>query len=273
MMNHPPADTPFDSVAVLPVAFTESSWHGWRCLDFLHHGRAAKLVLPRRAAPGRPWAWRAEFFDHEPQADLSLLDHGFHVAFCDVFGLMGAPAAMAIWEGFYRLLVEAGLDRRAAMIGISRGGLYCYNWAVRHPEAVSCIYGDAPVCDMRSWPGARGKSVAEGSAEDWRAVLGHYGFADDQEAIAWKGNPVDSLAPLAAAGIPLLHVVGDADTAVPVSENTAIVEARYRALGGRIVVIHKPGVGHHPHSLPDPKPIVDFILEATSKRPGRGFPA
>jgi hypothetical protein len=27
-------------------------------------------------------------------------------------------------------------------------------------------------------------------------------------------------------------------------------------------VIHKPNVGHHPHSLNDPEPIVKFILNA-----------
>jgi hypothetical protein len=48
---------------------------------------------------------------------------------------------------------------------------------------------------------------------------------------------------------------------VPVSENTAILEARYKKLGGSIQVIYKPGIGHHPHSLKDPKPIVDFILK------------
>jgi len=47
----------------------------------------------------------------------------------------------------------------------------------------------------------------------------------------------------------------------PVSENTAIIEQRYKTLGGQIQVIHKTDVGHHPHSLKDPKPIVDFILK------------
>jgi hypothetical protein len=60
-------------------------------------------------------------------------------------------------------------------------------------------------------------------------------------------------------------VVGDADTAVPVSENTTILEARYKKLGGTIQVIQKPGIGHHPHSLKDPKPIVDFILKHTAR--------
>jgi hypothetical protein len=27
----------------------------------------------------------------------------------------------------------------------------------------------------------------------------------------------------------------------------------------------EPGVGHHPHSLVDPSPIVDFVLDAVEK--------
>jgi len=43
------------------------------------------------------------------------------------------------------------------------------------------------------------------------------------------------------------------------------VEERYRALAGSIVVIHKPGLGHHPHGLDDPSPVVKFISEQTAK--------
>jgi hypothetical protein len=60
----------------------------------------------------------------------------------------------------------------------------------------------------------------------------------------------------------LIHVVGDTDDVVPVSENTAIIEQRYTTAGGTIRVIHKPGIGHHPHGLDDPKPVVDFIRAA-----------
>jgi len=48
---------------------------------------------------------------------------------------------------------------------------------------------------------------------------------------------------------------------VPVSENIVVVEKRYRALGGLIEVIRKPGGKHHPHSLKDPTPIVDFLVK------------
>jgi hypothetical protein len=40
------------------------------------------------------------------------------------------------------------------------------------------------------------------------------------------------------------------------------VENIYRQLGGRISVIIKEGMGHHPHSLRDPKPIADFISQS-----------
>ena len=83
----------------------------------------------------------------------------------------------------------------------------------------------------------------------------------ESEILNYKKNPVDNLQPLAKAGIPLLHIVGDADLVVPPAENTAIIERRYKEMGGDIQVIHKPGVGHHPHSLVDPKPIVDFIMK------------
>jgi hypothetical protein len=154
-----------------------------------------------------------------------------------------------------------GLAKKGTLIGISRGGLYAYNWAVQNPEKEVCIYGDAPVCDFKSWPG--GKGVGKGSPDDWQALMKCYGFKDEREAIAWKGNPVDNLGPLANAGIPLIHVVGDVDDVVPVRENTAIVEQRYKELGGEIHALHKPHVGHHPHGLDDPQPLVDFILQKT----------
>lgn len=148
------------------------------------------------------------------------------------------------------------------MVGLSRGGLYAYRWACENPGKVSVVYGDAPVCDMKSWPAGKGKG--KGSKPDWDAAMKCYGFHDEAAALAYPSNPIDTLAPLAKAGVPLIHVVGDADDIVPVPENTAIIEDRYKKLGGSIEVIHKPGVGHHPHGLDDPKPVFDFILRHTS---------
>ena len=94
--------------------------------------------------------------------------------------------------------------------------------------------------------------------------LNAYGITEE-EAATFTGNPIDHLEPIAQARIPLLHVCGAADTDVPVAENTAILAERYRALGGSIALIIKEGCAHHPHSLEDPKPIVDFILKHTGQ--------
>ena len=141
--------------------------------------------------------------------------------------------------------------------------MYCYNWAIANPDKVACIYGDAAVCDFKSWPGGKIKGLGkgEGSAAEWQKMLTAYDFNSDAEAIAYQGNPIDNLKPLAEAGIPLLNVYGDADVLLPWQENAGVMQERYRKLGGNITLIPKPGVGHHPHGLPDPKPIVDFIMK------------
>ncbi|MEE9369121.1 MAG: GDSL-type esterase/lipase family protein [Pontiella sp.] len=234
-----------------------SSFHSFNQYNFVMEGLKCRVVVPNEVAAGKPWIWRARFFGHEPQVDIALLKKGFHVAYVDVSNLFGSPEAVDRWNTFYTYLTENhGLDSKVVLEGMSRGGLIVYNWAVRNPDRVHCIYADAPVCDFKSWPAGEGEGKRRNKV--WQQCLQAYGF-NEKQALAWKGNPVDSLQPLAEAGVPLLHVVGDADKVVPVAENTAIIEARYKKLDGRIMVIHKEGVGHHPHSLEDPNPIVDFI--------------
>ncbi|WP_367874038.1 GDSL-type esterase/lipase family protein [Luteolibacter sp. Populi] len=237
-----------------------SDWSGYRRLDFTVDGRAALLVLPKEAAKGKPWIWRTEFFGHEPQGDIALLGRGFHVAYIDMQDMYGAPVSMKHMDAFYTHLTTAhGLAKKAVLEGFSRGGLFAFNWAALHPDQVAAMYVDAPVCDFKSWPGGKGKGT--GSPTDWQKLLKAYGMTE-AEAIAWNKNPVDNLAPLAKAGIPILSIIGDADEGVPPKENTDLVEERYKKLGGSIEVIRKPGGKHHPHSLPDPAPIVDFVVKA-----------
>ena len=205
--------------------------------------------------------WRGEFFGAFPGADLALLGHGFHVVQLVDPNKFGAPSAMKHWEVFYdELTMKFGFSKKPALLGMSRGGLYCYAWAVLHPDKVACIYGDAPVCDIKSWPGGKGKG--KGSPRDWAIAKEVFGLKDEAAALAWKGNPIDTLAPIAKAKIPIIHVYGDADEVVPSDENTLVLAERYRALGGEITLIGKPGVGHHPHGLDDPTPVVEFIRKA-----------
>jgi lysophospholipase L1-like esterase len=237
------------------------NFYGYKGVKYDMNGVTCYLVAPRRAAKGNPWIWRARFWGHQPQTDISLLEHGFYLAYCDVADLFGAPKAVKRWNDFYHVAVGAGLAKKAALEGMSRGGLIIYNFAAAYPNRVAAIYADAPVLDIKSWP--MGKGASAGSPNDVKMMLAAYGFHSEQEALDWKGNPVDKVAVFAKSKIALLHVVGDADKTVPVKENTTVFEKRYNRYGKTLRVIHKPGVDHHPHSLFNPEPIVSFLLQAT----------
>ena len=238
-----------------------TKWNGFDKLDFTVAGHAALLVKPATAAPGKPWIWRTEFFGHEPQGDIALLAAGWHVAFFKVSDMYGDPKSVALMEAFHAHAVrEFGLSPRAVLEGFSRGGLYAVNFAAAFPAKTAALYLDAPVLDIRSWPGGKGKGKGKGNAPCWKQALEIYGLTEDT-AKEFKGNPLDKAGVLAKAGIPIVAVVGDADDAVPYDENTKPFAEKYRAAGGTIEVIVKPGVNHHPHSLRDPKPIVDFLLK------------
>lgn len=234
-------------------AVTESEWLGCRRLDFVVEGRPALLIVPATPAPGKPWIWRTEWFGHFPQADLALVARGWHVAYMNAQDMYGAPAAMKLFDAYYqRVRADYGLAARVVMEGFSRGGLYAFNFAADYPDRVSALYLDAPVLDLNSWPGRKHPL--------WSECLACYGLTDAQMATAMV-SPIDRIAPVVAAGIPIFGVSGDADEAVDYQANLIELEKRYRAAGGLIQVVIKPGGKHHPHSLADPTPIVQFLLK------------
>lgn len=242
-----------------------SQWNGYERLDFSVDGRDCLLIVPKTAVPGSPWIWRTEFFGHEPQADLALLEKGFHAAWIDVQNLYGAPPAIRHMEKFHAHLTSRHrLSARPVLEGFSRGGLFALNWLIAHPDQVSCLYLDAPVCDFRSWPAGWGRG--KGSPPDWERCRKVYGFADDDAAKASKLSPLDRCEAIARAGVPILSVCGDADEVVPLPENSALLKERCAKFGLEVSLIAKPGVGHHPHSLRDPAPIVEFVLKHTTVR-------
>lgn len=242
---------------------TTGDFHGYKSVEFELEGRACIVVCPKEVAEGKPWLWRARFWDHEPQTDIALLGKGFHVAYTDVANLFGNAVAVDAWDKFYTFLTEThGFNKKPAIMAISRGGLIAYNFTSKFPERVACIYADAPVCDIKSWPGGFGEG--SGNSNEMQPCLDAYGL-DEKTIHEFKGNPIDKLEPIAKAKIPLLNICGTADKGVPMKENTTVLAERYRALGGDIQIIAKEGVGHHPHSLEDPTPIVDFILKHTAQ--------
>lgn len=226
--------------------------------EFSFKGHKAKIVFPHKQNQNNYWIWRARFWGHEPQVDKALLEKGFHVVYVDVSNLFGNSEAVELWDDFYKFCIsEYGLSKKVVLEGMSRGGLIVYNWASINTDKVFCIYADAPVCDIKSWPG--GMYNGKGSPEAWKVCLKAYNL-DTVSVKNFNNIPINNSVNIAKAGIPVLHVFGDADTVVPYEENTVLLAAKFKEAGGLIELIRKEGVGHHPHCLKDPKPIVDFIL-------------
>jgi pimeloyl-ACP methyl ester carboxylesterase len=254
-----------------PFPSAPTKWEGFARHDFKVDGTDAAVVVPEKPLPGRPWVWRGEFFGAFADADIALVKAGWHLAYLKTPDLFGSPKAIKKWETFYGAMVkDYEMHSKPGLIGLSRGGLYCMNWAAAHPDQTLAVYLDNAVCDFKSWPGGALKKLGAskaGSDAEWKKMLAAYEFKTDDEAIAYKLNPVDNLAPLAKAKIPLLLVYGDKDTAVPHVENSELVYDRYKALGGPVERVVKPGQDHHPHGLKDVAPVVKFFATALDPKP------
>lgn len=183
------------------------------------------------------------FFGAFASVDEALLKRGFHVVYYDLTHLYGSPRARKSGTDFYWNMVQMyGLSPRVTLEGFSRGGLFAYNWAADHPDKVACIYVDAPVCDVFSWPGR-----SSGNAGLWKGMLDEWGLTEARMN-TFPGNPIDRLKPLVDARIPVICVCGDSDRVVPFSENSAVVRQRYTAMGAPFELILKPGGPSSPQS-------------------------
>lgn len=209
---------------------------------FSMNGHQAFVLLPFTAtssAANIPWVWYAPtIVGGTPYASndwlvQQLLDHGIAVAGVDVGESYGSPAGRAVYSEFYTYATtQAHLATKACMLAQSRGGLMVYNWATENADKVSAIAGIYPVGDLRSYPGVATAAPAFGMTEA------------ELTACLSENNPIDRLAPLAAADIPIFHVHGDSDTVVPLSLNSQVIYDRYTALGGEMTLVVVPGKGH-----------------------------
>lgn len=239
----------------------ESNWKGFKRLDFNIGAKNAWLISPKKALTGNPWIWRARFPGWHTDADSILVSEGFHLVYINTNNQYGSPKAVEAWDEMYAHVTKNyNLNKKVALMGVSRGGLFVYNWAKSNPEKVYCIYAEAPVCDFKSWPmGKNGKR----SDNDWKNLKAEYGFSSDEEAIAYLDNPIDNLEQLVKAKIPIMHMVGLQDLVVPPEENTYVLVNRYIRLGGMATVVpctegEQKLEGHH-FDIETPRYVADFI--------------
>ena len=229
-----------------------------------------EVICPKEAAPGKPWLWRSLFWDaitRFNQADMQLVAEGYHIIL--VHGdVAGHPRGNANINAAYDLLTkEYDFAKKCSMASMSRGTLSLFRWASTYPDRVESIYVDNGVCNVLSWPAGKvvpgNDSIASGAPDSWADFKKKFGYKTDAEALKTKESPIDQLQPLAKASVPILMVCGNQDKAVPYEENDAIMEQRYKALGGNItVIVENKG---HSHGMKDPTPVLEFIRKHTNR--------
>ena len=181
------------------------------------------VIVPKEAAPGKPWVFRADFVTRDAAVDLALLGKGFHVVTGPVPTDTDGPV-LEQWNAVYKHLTDAGLSKTPVLEGAGGAAGEAYAWAIENPDKVSCVYAENPI--LRSH--------------------------------MTKAQPLDRLDVLAKAGVPLLHVCGSRDPWL--DSQTRVLEKRYKELGGQVTVVVQEGAGHFPTAPRDVKPVVDFIV-------------
>ena len=208
---------------------------------FAIEGRTAFLIQPDVISPKEPmpWVWYAPTLRGLPGGAEKwmferFLKAGIAIAGIDVGESYGSPKGRALYSALHKHLVEKhGLAKQACLLARSRGGLMLYSWAAENPDKVRCITGIYPVCNIASYPGLpRASGAYELTAEQLKAQLA-------------KHNPIDRLAPLAKAKVPIFHIHGDMDRVVPLDKNSAMIKQRYDKLGGPMTLEVVEGQGHN----------------------------
>ena len=201
-----------------------SEWEGYQRKDFKLDGHECILVMPKEVHPGKPWVWRAEFFGAFDYADRALLEKGWHIAYMMISDMYGCPESISLMEMFYQYITEEeGLNKKADLFGFSRGGLYSVNYTVKNPETISTLYLDAPVMNVTSWPGGYGAS--ERYSKEWEECKAVYHLTDEN-ALEFRGNPLDKMPQLLKAGIRIMLVAGAVDSVVPYQESPGWLKYR-----------------------------------------------
>ncbi len=184
---------------------------------------SVSVIAPQKAAQGNPWVFRAEYVDRDAAVDLALLAKGFYIVTGPVPTDVDGPV-IDQWNALYKYLTDHDFSKKPVLEGCGGAVGELYAWAIENPGKVSCICGENPIL--------------------------HSSLA--------KIQPMDNLAPLAKAGIQILHVCGALDPSL--NTQTREAEKRYKKLGGRITVLLNKGEGHKLSLAKNMDKIVGFII-------------
>jgi len=208
---------------------------------FQVQGRTAFVIPPRTTSTNLPipWVWYAPTLPRLPgNEETWMFEHftraGIAVAGIDVGESFGSPDGRALYSALYdELTRHRGFAPKAVLLGRSRGGLMTLAWAAENADKVAGFAGIYPVCNIASYPGVT------------NACGAYHLTAAELSTRLLEHNPIDRLATLAKAGVPLFAIHGDSDQTVPLDANSGEMRDRYEALGGKMQLLVPTGQGHN----------------------------
>ncbi len=183
------------------------------------------VIVPKTVAQGKPWVFHADAVNRDAAIDQALLARGFHIVIPPLTAQSGAVRTQ--WNNAYELMTNHGFSKKPVMEGTGTAAGEAYAWAIENPDKVSCIFGRNPA--LRS--------------------------------LMSKISPLENLAPLAKAGVPLIHLCDKTDPWF--DEHTRVVEQRYKELGGQMTIVTNANDARAPLASSDRNRVVDFIAGKT----------
>jgi pimeloyl-ACP methyl ester carboxylesterase len=199
------------------------------------------VIVPKEPAPGKPWVFRADYVTSDDRVDQALLAKGWTIVTGAVPYNYDGPVP-AQWNAIYTYLAGYGFAAKPVLMGRGGAAGEAMGWAIANPEKVACVYAEDPILESKLMLGGKA--------------------------------PLDTLAPLAKAGVPLLFVCGAEDPSLaggtsspgqarpteqtPPTGQAQLAATRYRRAGGKITVLIRKGEGHllRPE---DPAEVLEFI--------------
>jgi len=210
----------------------KTTWLGFEKENIIFNKRDAFILMPKKALAGNPWVWNANLPDLNSSVDSILLAKGYSIVYINTQDLNGNPIAMGIGDNFYDWLIQGkGFASKAVLEASGAEAISVYNWAIRNPSKVSCIYCVAPVCDT----------------------------------INWIASATDNLKTLADFKVPILQVIGLTDNVAPNDVHVFATTDSYIRVGGRIILLTEiikaeQRTNDHRFSINDPQKIADIIF-------------
>ena len=112
---------------------------------------------------------------------------------------------------------------------------------------------DAPLCNAAD--------PASPDSDRSQSIYENYKMSFEELSVS-KLNPINNVAPLVAARIPLMAAVGETDQSVNNETNFNILEKKIIELGGTISTTRRNYWGHHPHGFDGTEPLLAFHCAA-----------